>query len=101
MKRMHFLTAVVVALAVGACGISDPTAPAVDTLETLEVSLDQRATVDPQDPFDVDENENGIVCVKIVPASEDAAERAGERVIVKDDRDRQCPGGFELGGLAG
>lgn len=100
MKRMHFLVAVVVALAVGACGTSDPTAPAVDRLEA-DAPLNQRAIVDPQNPIDVDENENGFFCAKIVPASENAAERAGERVIVKDDRDEQCPGGFELGGLAG
>ncbi|HUE77663.1 MAG TPA: hypothetical protein VMM83_06955 [Longimicrobiales bacterium] len=98
MKPKHFhaaLAAALVAVVVAACGSSDPTAPAIDTPERLDVALDQRAVVDPVDPFDVDENDNGIVCVKTVPASENASARAGARIIVKDDRDGECPGGFE------
>ncbi|MEX2177749.1 MAG: hypothetical protein WD801_03505 [Gemmatimonadaceae bacterium] len=47
-------------------------------------------------PAEYDDNGNGIVCVKTVPASGKASPRAGERTIARDDDGAGgCPGGFE------
>ena len=91
MQFKSLVPALAVALGVSACGEFVPTAP--DTLET-EVSYDRGAIVDPFEPIE-DANENGFICVKIVPASDNAAGNASTRVIYKDDTDGRCPGGFE------
>ena len=87
-----------VALVVAACGEFVPTAPEAEAVAT-EVSYDRGAVVDPETLIAFDENLNGYVCIKVVPASDNASEQAGQRVIVKDDsggQDPDCPGGFEL-----
>ena len=98
MQFRSLIPALAVTLGVAACGEFVPTAPEVEALET-EASYDRGAVVDPEIPATFDENLNGFVCIKVVPASDQASERAGQRVIVKDDTggaDPDCPGGFEL-----
>ncbi|HUG41490.1 MAG TPA: hypothetical protein VMM12_13465 [Longimicrobiales bacterium] len=97
---MHIRTLGLVLLAASlpACDVpTDPAAP-VATGEVLAAPASGAISL-PEigDPSEFDENLNGAVCMKTVPASGAASENAGQRVIFKDDDGhRGCPGGFEL-----
>ena len=87
---------ILLAVAVAACEAPTAPAPLAPGDRLASRASGAGAAVD---PADFDDNGNGVVCVKTVPASGRAA--AGERIIAKDDDGAGgCPGGFESADLA-